>query len=165
MKHTNKLFLIMASMIMMVSTMISNDVFGQKATFSNCALELNLKDDNGKTYFKYNFTAEITGINKHDIDMTLIVECPKGEMHTYTIEGDYGGDGLIRYPVYKDKSFKNKNKTDSCSLKNKFIWMYNSDVHPKKGKNTYYVYIEAKDAQTGKNIGKSDYLSFTMTGK
>lgn len=49
--------------------------------------------------------------------------------------------------------------------KNKFIWMYNSDIHPKQGKNTYYVHIEVFDAETDKEIGRSDDLTFTMTGK
>lgn len=163
MRHS-KLFLIVAS-VLMLSVMTSNDVFGQKVKFSNCNLELNLKDDNGKNYMRYNFTAEATGMKGRDVYMEMIVECPKGQTHEYTIEGDYGGDGLIRYSCYKRKDFKNKNKTDSFSLKNKFIWMYNSDIHPKKGKNTYYVHIEVFDAETGKEIGRSDYLTFTMTGK
>ncbi len=163
MKHS-KLLLIAASMLML-SVMTSKTVFGQRMTFSNCNLELNLKDDNGKYYMKFNFSAEATGMKNHDAELYLVVECPKGEDHTYTEDGDYGGEGLLQYPVQKLKEFKNKNKTDSFSLKNKFIWMYNSDIHPKKGKNTYYMRIIAYDAETGDEIGRSGYQTFTMTGK
>ena len=65
----------------------------------------------------------------------------------------------------KLKDFKNKNKTDSYSLKNKIIWMWNSDIHPKKGKHTYYVRLVAYDAKTYEEVGSSEYMSFTMTGE
>lgn len=163
MKKALKLSMIMVSMIFLFSSLIPTTAYAQKITFKNCRLELNAKDKKGKNMTRFHFTAEGTNLKKHDFDIYMCIESPKGTPHTYT-DGDTGGEGLLRYSVQKTKHYKN-GKHDSHTYKDKSISIYTSDIHPKKGKHTYYVYIEAVDCNTYKTIGRSDYLSFTMTGK
>jgi hypothetical protein len=165
MKSTSKITLLMVTMMFFVSSLIPNATYAQKAVFSNCSLEHNVKDEKtGHKKMVCHFTAEFTGMKQHDAQITMQIESPKGEIHEY-LDDDYGGDGRLRLPVWKVKEFKNKNKTDSFSLKNKIIWMWNSDIHPKKGKNKYYVRLVAYDLNTNEEVGSSEYMSFTMTGK
>jgi len=146
--------------------MIPNVTYGQKVTFKESHLELNVKDKSGKKKMVCHFSADFTGMKKHGVDIYMVVECPKGELHEFLdVEGGGGGEGVMRLPVQKIKSFKNKNQTDKFTLNNKIIWMWNSDIHPKKGKHTYYVRLMVIDATTYDEIGSSKYMSFTMTGK
>ena len=103
-------------------------------------------------------------MKQHDAQIYMEIESPKGTPHEY-LDDDEGGEGRLRLPVHKVKDFKNKNKTDSFSLKDKIIWMWNSDIHPKKGKHTYYARLVAFDANTYEEIGTSEYMKFTMTGQ
>lgn len=165
MKNTSKITLFMVTMMFFVSSLIPSAIYAQKVTFSNYSLEHNVKDEKtGHKKMVCHFTAEFTGMKQHDANIFMVIESPKGTIHEY-LDDDYGGDGRLRLPVRKLKEFKNKNKTDNFSLKNKIIWMWNSDIHPKKGKHKYYVRLVAEDAQTYKEIGSSGYMSFTMTGK
>lgn len=165
MKNTSRITLLLVTMMFFFSSLIPNATYAQKATFSNCSLEHNVKDEkSGHKKMVCHFTAEFTGMKQHDAQIYMEIESPKGEIHEY-LDDDYGGESRLRLPVRKLKEFKNKNKTDSFSLKNKIIWMWNSDIHPKKGKHTYYVRLVAYDANTYEEIGTSEYMKFTMTGK
>lgn len=127
-------------------------------TFSDCSIELNAKDDNGNERMVYHFTAEASGMGEHGLQMILSVESPKGIPHTYV---DNEGDEI---EVVAKKDFKNKNKTDSFSLKNKIVGIQNSKLHLKKGEHTYYVRLTAYDENTRAEIGSSPYMAVTMTG-
>lgn len=164
MKTTFRLTFAMFVMAFVFSSLIPNVTYAQKATFKNCSLEQNVKDQNGKKKMIFHFSADFTGMKMHDAEIWMEIECPKGTMHEY-LDDDEGGEGRLRLPVRKLKEFKNKYKTDSFVLNNKIIWMWNSEVHPKKGKHTYYVRLVAYDAQTYKEVGHSNYMTFTMTGK
>lgn len=166
MKSTSKTTLFMVTMMFFVSSLIPSAAYAQKAVFSKCSLEHNVKDEkSGHKKMVCHFTAEFTGMKQHDARIFIEIESPKGQIHEYSDEDDYGGSSCFSYPVRKSKDFKNKYKTDDYSLKDKIIWMWNSDIHPKKGKHTYYVRLVAYDAQTGEVVGRSEYMSFTMTGK
>lgn len=165
MKNTSKITLFMVTMMFFVSSLIPSAAYAQKAVFSNCSLEHNVKDEKtGHKKMVCHFTAEFTGMNQHDAQIYMEIESPKGQIHEY-LDDDYGGSGRLRLPVRKLKEFKNKYKTNDYSLKNKIIWMWNSDIHPKKGKHTYYVRLVAYDAKTYEEVGSSEYMSFTMTGE
>ena len=164
MKTTFRITIAMIVMAFVFSFLIPNVTYAQKATFKNCRLETNVQDKNGKKKMVCHFSADFTGMKKHDAQIYMEVECPKGTTHEY-LSNDYGGEGRLRYPVQKVKDFKNKNKTDKFVLNNKIIWMWNSDIHPKKGSHTYYVRLVAYDAQTYKVVGRSNYMTFKMTGK
>ena len=166
MKQTKKhLFLLISvTVAFLVSTIVPNVAYAQKAVFSNCKLEHNVKDKNGKKMMKCHFSAKFTGMKGHNIDIFMMVESPKGTLHEY-LDDDYGGDGRLRLPVESVKTFTNKNKSNNCSLTNKTISLYNKDIHPKKGKHTYYVHLIAYDAETYEELGVSEYMKFTMTGK
>lgn len=164
MKATLRVTVVMMVMAFLFSSLKPNVVYGQKATFKNCSLEMNVKDNNGKKKMVCHFSADFTGMKKHDVQIYMEIESPKGTLHEY-LDDDEGGEGSMRLPVQKVKNFKNKNKTDRFVLNDKIIWMFNSDLHPKKGKHTYYVRLVAYDAQTYDEIGHSNYMSYTMTGK
>ena len=163
MKNTSKTTYIMIA-LMFLAFLIPDVIYGQKAIFKESYLEHNVKDKNGEKKMICHFTAEFTGMKQHDTQIYLEIECPKGTIHEY-LDDDEGGESRLRLPVRKLKDFKNKNKTDSFSLKDKIIWMWNSDLHPKKGKHTYYARLVAYDTQTYEEIGSSEYMSFKMTGK
>lgn len=131
---------------------------GQSITFSDCSIEMNAKDDNGNERLVYHFTAEVSGMKEQGIQMILSVESPKGTPYTYV---DEEGDEII---VKAKKDFKNKNQTNSFSLKNKIVGIQNSQLHLKEGENTYYVRLTAYDENTHAEIGSSPYMAVTMTG-
>lgn len=131
---------------------------GQSITFSDCSIELNAKDDKGNDRMVYHFTAEVSGMKEQGIQMVLSVESPKGTPYTFV---DDEGDEII---VKETKDFKNKNKTDSFSLKNKIVGIQNNKLHLKDGENTYYVRLTAYDENTHAEIGSSPYMAVTMTG-
>ena len=166
MKSTNSITYIYITMAMLflASLLIPNAIYGQEAIFKECSLEHNVKDKNGEKKMVCHFTAEFTGMKQHDAQIYMEVECPKGTIHEY-LDDDEGGESRLCLPVRKLKDFKNKNKTDNFSLKDKIIWMWNSDLHPKKGEHKYYVRLVAYDAQTYEEIGSSKYMTFKMTGK
>ena len=132
---------------------------GQSITFSDCSIEMNAKDDKGNDRLVYHFTAEVSGMKEHGIQMILSVESPKGTPYTYV---DEEGDEII---VREKKDFKNKNQTDSFSLKNKIVGIQNSKLHLKEGETTFYVRLTAYDEITHAEIGSSPYMAVTMTGK
>lgn len=132
--------------------------YGQSITFSDCSIEMNAKDDNGKNRLAYHFTAELSGMKEQGVQMILSIESPKGTPHTYV---DAEGDAV---EVRAKKDFKNKNQTNSFSLKNKSVGIENSKLHLKKGENTYYVRLTAYDENNHALIGSSPYLAVTMTG-
>lgn len=153
MKHLNKNFLaISVSLILLISALIPNVAFGQKAFFSNCKLELNLKDKEGKKYMKYHYNLNVQNAKNHTIKVVMYLESPEGTRLR-------GKDGKI---LKREKSF-NINY-DNSKLEDKWLWFYNSEIDPLPGKNTYYVHCEAVDMAKKKTIGKSDYMTFTMTG-
>lgn len=127
-------------------------------TFSDCSIELNAKDDKGNDRMAYHFTAELSGMEEHGIQMILSVESPEGTPHTYI---DEEGDEII---VNAKKDFKNKYKTDSFSLRNKIVGIQNSKLHLKDGENTYYLRLTAYDENSHAEIGSSPCLSVTLTG-
>ena len=132
----------------------------QTITFSDCSIELNAKDDNGNDRIVYHFTAKLTGMEEHGVSMLLSVESSPGIPHTYV-----DGNGNVQY-VRAEKTFKNKNKTDSFSLKNEIVEIQYSELHLKKGENTYYVHLDAYDEITKSLIlgDASPYISVSLTG-
>ena len=131
----------------------------QSIIFSDCSIETNSKDDNGNPRMVYHFTAELSGMKEHGIQMVMSVESPKGTPYTYV---DEEGDEII---VRAKKDFQNKNQTDSFSLKNKIVGIENSKLHLKEGENTFYVRLTAYDEDTHAEIGSSPYMAVTITGK
>lgn len=132
---------------------------GQSIIFSDCSIEMNAKDDKGNERLVYHFSAEVSGMKEHGIQMILSVESPKGTPYTYV---DEEGDEII---VREKKDFKNKNQTDSFSLKNKIVGIQYSKLHLKDGENTFYVRLTAYDENTHAEIGSSPYMAVTITGK
>ena len=132
--------------------------YGQSITFSDCSIEMNAKDDKGNDRLAYHFTAELSGMKEQGVQMILSIESPKGTPHTYV---DAEGDAV---EVKAKKDFKNKNQTNSFSLKNKSVGIEYSKLHLKKGENTYYVRLTAYDENNHAMIGSSPYLAVTMTG-
>lgn len=162
MKHTSKLTLIMVTMMFLTLSLIPNLIYGQNAVFSNCKLEHNVKGEDGKKMLVYHCTIDFTNMKGHDIRIQMEVESPKGTEHTYT-DGDTGGEGLLHYPVWDVETYEND--ADNFSFKDYTISIYNSNLYPKPGKHTYYVRLRAYDTETYEEIGDSEYIKFSMTGK
>jgi hypothetical protein len=120
-------------------------------TFSQCNLEHNVMY-NDKKMLKYSYVANVRGVKGHEIQFIMTIECPKGTFH-------YGNDGKV---------LESKSKVLTATYDNtkfeKWQGIYNDNLNPLPGKNTYYVRITAKDLTTGKTLGKSDYLTYTQTG-
>ena len=107
MKTTFRITIAMIVMAFVFSFLIPNVTYAQKATFKNCSLEQNVKDQNGKKKMIFHFSADFTGMKKHDAEIWMEIECPKGTTHEY-LDDDEGGEGRLRLPVRKLKEFKNK---------------------------------------------------------
>lgn len=129
-------------------------VCGQNVVFTNLQLRHNQIVD-GKKMLQMWFNCTINGIQGHDVAAILSVESPKGTYHKYA-----NGSDMV---------FENPNSTrmgwPSTNLMGQWLGIYNDVLNPKPGNNEYLARICIKDLTTGRIIGRSNYLTFSMTGE
>ena len=101
---------------------------------------------------KCHYDANIHGAAGHKVKLVMSVESPQGTPH-------YSTDGR---PIECWKEFDNA--YDNSGYHDKWIGLYNSSINPSPGKHFYYIRLTFIDLTTGEVLGKSNYMSFTMTG-
>lgn len=130
-----------------------NSVFAQSVTFSDIRLEHNVPDNNGRNMLQFHYSVTVTGCQGHDVRIYMWVDIPQGVTHYYADGNKMISQSDILHCPWETTNFQNG-----------WIGIYNDQLNPKPGKNTYYTRLGAWDETLGKYIGWSDFLSFENTG-
>jgi hypothetical protein len=130
-----------------------NSVFAQSVTFSDLRLEHNAPDNSGRNMLQFHYSVTVTGCQGHDVRLYMWVDIPQGVTHYYA-----DGNKMISQSNNLHCSWETTN------FQNGWIGIYNDQLNPKPGKNTYYTRLGAWDETLGQYIGWSDFLSFENTG-
>ena len=128
------------------------DAFAQSVNFSNIRLEHNVPDNNGRQMLKFNFTVTVDGCLNHKVKFYMYVETPQNQRHRFP-----NGNEM----VWSSNVFEIKYRSSTLSS---WLGIYNDQLNPLPGTNTYHTYIMARDETTGRWLGSSSYLDFINTG-
>lgn len=130
-----------------------NSVFAQSVTFSDIRLEHNVPDNSGRKMLQFHYSMTVMGCQGHDVRVYMWVDIPQGVTHYYA-----NGNKMISQSNNLHCSWETTN------FQNGWIGIYNDQLNPRPGKNTYYTRLGAWDETLKRYIGWSDFLSFTNTG-
>lgn len=147
------LHIVLVSLFILTSSILPKAMYAQLATFEDCRIEQNA-EEKGKKMLKCHYTARKIKAQGHKTVVVMTVETSKGEPH-HTKNG-----GIVK----AEKVIKNDNKYNSILLEDRWIGIYHSNLNLLSGKHTYYVRLLIYDLVTGDLLGRSDYMTFTMTG-
>ena len=110
---------------------------------------------NGQKMLQFWFGCSIKGARGHNVAFIMSIECPQGTYHKYA----NGTDMVYEHTNHVYLGW------DDTNVNNQWLGTYNNALNPKPGTNTYFAHISVKDVNTGRIIGRSNYLTFTMTGE
>lgn len=134
---------------------VSFQVNAQTATFSNLRLELNSPDNNGRQMVKMHYTMNVSGALGHDVCAALCVFLDRnGTKHYFPNGTQMKSDGSKLVCSWQDT------KTTG----DWWVGIYNDQLNPLPGRHTYYCQLWAWDFTAQRWIGKSDFLTYDMTG-
>lgn len=140
--------------VLLVSLFVySNPIFSQSASFSGLRLEHNYLNGNGRKMLKFNYNITLNGCLGHNIRVYMFVDIPKGKGHKFASGEVMSAISGVLCPS------KNYVRFEGGAL-----GIYNDQLNPLPGLNTYYTRLWAKDENTGEWIGHSDFLSYDITG-
>ena len=129
--------------------------FAQTATFSDLRLEHNATDpNNGRTLLKFHYQMHVSGALGHKVHAVMFVDIPAGTGHKFA-------NGS---PMKADANTMDCSGPDTYSQGDWWVGVYNDQLNPLPGKNTYYTRLFAWDETLGRYIGNSEFLTFDMTG-
>lgn len=118
--------------------------FAQSVTFSHYSLDANVSDGTGHEILKYNYSATVSGCMNHNIKFYMVVNTPvQHARHKYQ-------DGSDMCSV-SENLFCQTNSTSTND--GSWLGIYQDQLNPLPGENTYYVRIEAKDETMGRWLG------------
>ncbi len=141
-------------LLLIITVSVGCRLLAQSATFSNLRLEHNVPDKDGRKMLQFHYEMSVSGCLGHIVKVYMYVEMPKGTYHKFS-----DGNNMV--------TVSNALKCQWSQTKTTGDWwvaIYNDRLNPLSGKNTYYTRLWAKDENTGKWIGHSDYLTFYNTG-
>lgn len=127
----------------------------KSATFEKIWLEHNVMYK-GQKCLAIHVAVTANGMKDRKLTCTAYVDSPKGTAHKDTNGSYKSKDGQVAV------SSTGKCPYYSTHWDSFVIYLPNDEIHPKSGKNDYYVHVEAWDGSI--HLGTSDYTSFSMTG-
>ena len=131
-----------------------NNLFAQSVTFSDLRLEHNVPDNYGRRMLQFHYNMTVTGCQGHNVKAYMFVDIPQGTGHRFA-----NGNNMV---VSSNSLYCKWGSTTTTG--DWWVGIYNDQLNPLPGKNTYYTRLWVKDENTGKWIGCSDFLSFENTG-
>ncbi len=142
------------NIVMFLLICFALEVQAQSVSFSNLRLEHNVKDKNGRSMLQFHFSISVSGCLGHDVKAYMFVDIPQGTGHKYP-----NGSNMVATSQALRCSWNTTQTSGDW-----WVGIYNDQLNPLPGKNTYYTRLWVKDENTGKWIGHSDFLSFDNTG-
>jgi len=103
---------------------------------------------------QFHYNISVSGCIGHNVKVYMYVEIPKGTYHRFA-----NGNNMVAMSNILKCQWSQTITTGDW-----WVAIYNDQLNPLSGKNTYYTRLCAKDENTGKWIGHSDYLTFYNTG-
>ena len=150
-----RMFITAISMLVSMLFVVNKTALASTAKFDKIWLEHNV-NNNGQQCLAIHFAVHVEGMNGRIVEFIAYVDSPKGVGHP---------DANNQYCDIYGKvisSHKGNCTYENCVWDDFVIYLPNSEIHPKAGKNTYYIRVFAYDGSA--IIGNSEFVSFDMTG-
>lgn len=150
----NKTKILSCALVLVLSIMFAGQARAD-AKFFGIWLEHNVMH-NGQQCLAIHFKVIAYAVLGNELTCVAYVECPKGMKHRDVNHRYCTSDGQVA-----------ASRTEQCvftagAWDDFVIYLPNNEIHPKSGKNDYYIHVEAWAGSI--LIGSSDYVSFSMTG-
>lgn len=148
------LHLTIALFVLLMSP-IATSAQSKSATFHKIWLEHNVMR-NGEKCLAIHVDVTASGMKGKTLKCVAYVYSPKETKHKDTNSKYHTKDGQVSASTKRTCSY------DASRFRDLVIYLPNDEIHPFKGKHSYYVKVNAFD--NGEILGKSDYAHFAMTG-
>ena len=143
------------SMLASMLFAINGTALASTAKFNKIWLEYNV-NHGGQKCLAIHFAVHVEGMKGRIVKFVAFVDSPKGVGHPDANNNYCNSSGKVV------SSHKGNCIYENCVWNDFVIYLPNDEIHPKAGKNTYYIRVFAYDDST--IIGNSEFVSFDMTG-